>query len=274
MSVALRRMRADELAAAPDLLRPEGWGFEVEELQRLTRLGGSVGGFDEQGRLLAYLTFVDLPPVRWIGNVVVHASLRGKGVGAKLVEEALRDAPRAGLYAVEKAVTLYDRLGFVPWGGEAWAHRATQARPLRPSVTQPMGRDDLLEVARLDRRVSGMDRGYLLRELLKAYPEGARVARSGNHLVGFGFAKTSPDVTEIGPVVATTPRAAEDLLDALIAGSPGPHEATALSANPKAMEALRERGFLPSFRTIIMVRGAPPEWRPQQIVAAAGLEKG
>jgi GNAT superfamily N-acetyltransferase len=274
LSVSIRRLRREELAKAPDLLRPEGWGFELHELERLARLGGAVGGFDGTGRLVAFLSFVDLPPIRWIGNVVVDGSLRGQGVGARLVEEALRDAPRAGLYAVEKAVTLYERLGFVAWGGDAWAHRAGEARPLRPSVVQRMTRDDLLEVSRLDRRASGMDRGFLLRELLKAYPDSACIARSGNHVIGFGFAKTSPDLTELGPVVATTPRAAEDLIDALLAATPGPHEATALSANPKALEALRERGFAPAFRTVVMFRGAPPEWRPQQLVVAAGLEKG
>lgn len=274
MSVAIRRLRADEMAQAPDLLLPEGWGFSVEELTRLHRLGGAVGGFDEAGRLVAFLTFLDLPPFRWIGNVVTHPSLRGQGVGAKLLDETLRDAPRAGLYAVEKAVTLYERMGFRPHGGDAWAHRAAEGRPLRPSVTQAMTRDDLLEVARLDRGASGMDRGFLLRALLKAYPDTARVARSGNHVVGFGFAKTSPDLTELGPVVATTPRAAEDVLDALLAATPGPHEATALAANRHAMEALRARGFAPTFRTVTMFRGEPVEWRANQLVVAAGLEKG
>jgi GNAT superfamily N-acetyltransferase len=267
-------MRAEDLAAAPGLLAPEGWGFSVEELTRLHKLGGAVGGYDEAGKLVAFLTYLDLAPIRWIGNVVTHASLRGQGVGKALLEETLRDAPRAGLYAVEKAVTLYGRMGFASAGGDAWAHRAADAKPVRPSVTQRMTRDDLLEIARLDRRASGMDRGFLLRELLRAYPDSAHVARSGNHLVGFGFAKTSPDLTELGPVVATTPRAAEDLLDALIVATPGPHEATALAANPHALGALRDRGFAPTFRTVTMFRGEPPAWRPQQLVVAAGLEKG
>jgi GNAT superfamily N-acetyltransferase len=274
MSVAIRPLRAEELPLAPALLHPEGWAFSVAELERLRRLGGAVGGFDDAGRLVAFLSYVDLAPVRWIGNVVTAPALRGQGVGAALLEATLRDAPRAGLYAVEKAVPLYRRMGFVAHGGDAWAHRAESARPQRPSVVQRMARDDLLEAARLDRRASGMDRGFLLRELLRAYPESAFVARNGNHLVGFGFAKTSPEMTELGPLVATTPRAAEDLLDALLAATPGPHEAGALAANPHAMEALRARGFAPSFRAVVMFRGAPPEWRPLQLVAVAGMEKG
>jgi GNAT superfamily N-acetyltransferase len=274
VSVEVRRLARGELSAAPALLLREGWNFEVHELERLHRLGGATGAFDDAGRLVAFLSFVDMAPMRWIGNVVTDASLRGQGVGARLVQDAISDAPRAGLYSVEKAVTLYERLGFVASGGDAWAHRAEEAKPQRPSAAQPMTREDLLDATRLDRHQSGMDRGYLLRELLKAYPDSARVVRAGNHLVGFGFAKTSPGLTEIGPIVATTARAGEDILDALLATTPGPHEATALAANPKAMEALRLRGFSTAFRTIPMFRGAPLAWRPESLVAVAGLEKG
>lgn len=269
----IRHLRADEMDDAIPLLRAEGWGFEPPELARLHRLGGAVGAFEE-GRLVAFLTFADFAPVRWVGNVVVDPRIRGKGLGAAIVAEATREAPTVGLYAVEKAVTLYERAGFAPHGGDAWAHRAAEAKPLRPSVTQPMTRDDLLACQRLDRGASGMDRGYLLRELLRAYPDSARVVRSGNHVVGFGFAKTSADLTELGPVVATTPRAGEDLLDALLATTPGPHEATALAANRPAMDALAARGFTPAFRTVTMFRGPPPAWRAPQLVVAAGLEKG
>ncbi|HEX2022207.1 MAG TPA: hypothetical protein VHH36_05800, partial [Candidatus Thermoplasmatota archaeon] len=126
----------------------------------------------------------------------------------------------------------------------------------------------------LDREATGMDRGLLLRALLAAYPGSARVVRDRAGLVGFGFAKTSPDLTEIGPVVARDPHAADALLDELLALTPGPHEAAALGENPQALAALRDRGFAPTFRTAVMLRGPPPAWRPRMIHAAAGLEKG
>src|SRR6202022_3874566 len=134
-------------------------------------------------------------------------------------------APRAGLYAVEKAVTLYERLGFAAQG-EAWAHRADAARPARASATQPFRKDDLLHAQRLDRDATGMDRTYLLRGLFRAHADTMRVGRRDGRLVGYGIAKPSPGVTELGPIVAVDPETADALIDALLACTNGPHEAT------------------------------------------------
>lgn len=270
--IEVRHLRADELAQAPDLLAPEGWDFTLPELTRLHKTGGAVGAF-EADRLVGFLTFTDNGPVRWIGNVVVSPEMRGRGVGARVVEKAMEGAPRVGLYAVEKAVTLYERLGFKP-AGDAFAFRAESARPLRPSATEPIARTDLLDVARYDRHETGLDRGILLRELAKAYPDSSRLVRQQGRVAGYGIAKTSPGLTELGPIVAASPRVAEDLLDALLAATPGPHEVTVLGANRHAVGAVEARGFERRFRAVVMYRGQGPAWKTGALAAAAGLEKG
>lgn len=268
----VRHLAVQELSQAPALLAPEGWDFSVDELRRLHKTGGAVGAFDG-GRLAGFLTFTDVPPIRWIGNVVVSPHLRGKGVGARMVEKAVEDAPRAGLYAVEKAVTLYERLGFVA-AGEAFAFRAEAAKPLRPSATEPITRADLLDVARYDRHETALDRGILVRELVNAYPDSARLVRQKGLVVGYGIAKTSPGLTELGPIVAATPRIAEDLVDALLAATPGPHEVTVLGANRHGVGNVEARGFVKRFRAVVMHRGKGPAWKAGALAAAAGLEKG
>lgn len=272
MSAAVRRLRPDELPAAVPLLTAEGWTFTVEELARLQRLGGAVGALRD-GQLVGFLTFIDLPPVRWLGNVVVDERVRGAGLGARLVEEALRGARTTGLYAVEKAVTLYARTGFKEHG-VAWAMRAANAAPRAPAATQPMRAEDLLDVARLDREQTGMDRGYLLRALFAAYPDTARIVRDDARLAGFAFAKTYADVTELGPIVATERGAGAGLLDALLALTQGPYEMAVLDAHPAALAAAEKRGFERAFATRVMFHGEPPAWRPRSLFAAAGLEKG
>lgn len=271
MSAEVRPLERAELARMAPLVAAEGWTFDEADLARLRHLGGALGAFEGEA-LVGALTFVDLPPIRWVGNVVVAPPARGKGLGARLVEAALADAPRVGLYAVEKAVSLYERLGFEPHG-DAWAMRAESARPLRPTATEPMRADDLLEAARLDRAATGMDRGYLLRALHRAWPHGARVVRESGRLVAFGFAKTYPDLTEIGPVVGIGRDEQEAVLDALLATTGGPHEATLLGATRHARRAFEERGFASSFRTVAMFRGAPPRWEPAKLLTTAGLEK-
>ena len=61
----------------------------------------------EDGCIVGFLTFLDHPPVRWVGNVVVAPGKRGSGLGARLVAKALEGAQTAGLYAVEKAIAVF-----------------------------------------------------------------------------------------------------------------------------------------------------------------------
>lgn len=268
MSLRADRLSPDELHDALPLLAPEGWSFETSELARLASLGGAVGA-REEGRLVGFLTFIDTPPYRWIGNVAVDASRRGRGIGALLLQEAIRDADRVALYSVEKAVSLYERAGLAA-SGSLHAMRATSARPSSiPYAGVQAARDvDVADVLALDREVTGMDRARLLRSLLATYP--ARVVRHHGRLLGFAVAKTYADVTEIGPVVAQTSHAAWGLVDDLVRATTGPHD---IAANSLTRDAER-RGFVPMFRAIPMFRGPPPAWDLARYHAAAGLEKG
>lgn len=271
--VEIRRLKASELGDAPALLAAEGWPFEVEELERLEGLGGAVGAFRE-GTLVGFLTFVDMDPIRWVGNVVVAPDARGAGVGAKLVADALLDATRVGLYSVEKAVSLYERAGFVA-RGEAFALRAQSALPKRKvTPARQMVPDDGPGLVTLDKDAMGADRFPLLAKLIEAYPENVRVVRERNRVMAFGIAKTSPGLTEIGPIVAKTPQARDAILDALLALAPGPYEATVLGNNAGALKAFEERGFARRFRVVPMFKGEPPAWKSSLLMAAAGLEKG
>lgn len=271
----VRLLEPGELRDAVRLVNAEGWTFDLDDLDRLDRLGGSVGAL-EGGRVVGFLSFVDLDPVRWVGNVAVDPKRRGAGLGQRLVEEALRHPPRirtVGLYSVEKAVTLYSRLGFVAQG-EAFAMRAEDAQPAGPvRGIEPLDESHLPDVFRLDRAQTGMDRRALLGELAATWPDHACVVRDVKGVTGFGFAKPYADLTELGPIVATTPAAANAILDALLTVSPTPHEATVLGANPQAVAALEKRGFARAFRTVPMFRGPPPAWTPSNLAVAAGLEK-
>lgn len=268
----VRRLDERELALAPPLLAPEGWTFEPAELARIHRLGGSTGAFLD-GRLAGFLSFLETPPIRWIGNVVVSPAARGAGVGAALVGETLRDAPRAALYSVEKAEPLYRRAGFVP-DGDLLALRARDARALKETAATRMEPHDLDEVVALDTKFTGMDRRGLLGMLRASHPDHAWLLRRDGRLVGYGIAKAYSDVTEIGPIVAEAPADAAELLDTLVAGSEGPHDLAVHAANAPMLEAAAKRGFERAFRAVIMFRGAAPAWEPAAYAAAAGLEKG
>lgn len=263
--IEVRRLAAQELGLSKPLLEPEGWSLEGPDLARLHRLGGAVGAFDA-GRLVGFLTFVDTPPYRWVGNVAVPPAQRGKGIGRRIVGEAFRDATKAALYSVEKAVTLYERAGLVAHG-EVTAMRSTQtAAP--PEGVDLWAADDLAAAVALDAEVTGMDRSRLLAEMTAAFP--AFVVRRGGRPVAFGIAKAYPDVTEIGPVVARAPADAWRLVDALMAVTHPPYDLVV----PAVTTAATQRGFAAQFRAVPMFRGGPPGWDLARYPVAAGLEKG
>lgn len=265
MSLEIRRLRADELALAQPLLTPEGWSLDAHDLARLHTLGGAVGAFDA-GRLVGFLTFLDTPPYRWIGNVAVASTTRGQGIGGRMVEEAMRGATRTALYSVEKAVSLYARAGFVPQGSLT-SMRAEDARP-SDGRAAPFEAADLADALALDREAAGMDRERLLRALMTDFP--AFSLRRDGRLVGFAVAKTYPDVTEIGPVVAVARADAWTLVDEVLRRTRGPHDLALHRPGPEALA----RGFHATFRPIPMFHGGGPSWDLERYHAAAGLEKG
>lgn len=261
----VRRLAEDELQLAVPLLAPEGWTLEPPDLARLSSLGGAVGAFEHED-LVGFLTFIDTPPYRWIGNVVVSTRGRGRGVGARIVAEASRGAPRVALYSVEKAVTLYERAGLAP-AGEVLSMRAAHATPGRGGA-EDLTRADVVEVIALDRDATGMDRSRLLRALLDVHP--ASVVRRDGKIVAFGVAKIYYDVTEIGPVVARDPADAWTIVDTLLAETNAPHDV----AVHQPSGGWTQRGFTTNFRAIPMFKGGAPAWDLARYHAAAGLEKG
>jgi len=275
MSIGVRTLDEKDLDGALPLLHAEGWMFEHDELERLRKLGGAVGAFDGEA-LVGFTTWVDHgDKLRWVGNVVVAPDQRGKGTGARLVEAAAEGAANVGLYSVEKAVPLYQRLGFQP-RGEAWLLRAETATPKR-KVTGAKHihfERDSIGVLRLDEEATGVDRGAMLVALSEPFVRTMKVMQERNRIVAFGIAKTSATGTELGPLVAETPASRDALIDELLQLSGGPYEVTVLGNNAGAIQAFEARGFQKRFRTVPMFKGTPPKWRSSMIVAAAGLEKG
>jgi len=266
VSLVVRRLAAGELVGAVPLLEPEGWTLSRAELGRVHALGGAVGAFEGK-RMIGFLTWLDTPPYRWIGNVAVDASARGRGVGAAIVAEAMRDAERTALYSVDKAVTLYARLGLAPHG-QLHALRADRASP-GEGHADALARGDMDGIVALDARVTGMERGGLLRALAAEYP--TRVIQRDGRVVAFGIAKTYSDVTEVGPVVAEDPLDAWRVVDALLRDTHGPHDVAVHAPVPPGWAA---RGFTPNFRAVPMFTGGAPRWDLTRYMAASGLEKG
>ena len=243
-------MTADDVDFCLGLLRIVGWGNTREDVERMMH-------YEPDGCFVAAVDGVDAGivasigygAVGWVGNLIVSPDLRGRGVGALLMEEAIRHLRESGaesvcLDSVPMAIPLYRRLGFrdvqpsLRFTGEGRQLEYRHAERMRPS--------DLSDVTELDRSVFGAPRGRVLRRVFEDFPETCFVARVGSDLTGFIMAKEGEGFHRIGPWICDPKRTdvAEDLLRCLMDELAGERLwAGVLGGNPASVDILRALGF-------------------------------
>jgi predicted GNAT family acetyltransferase len=282
----LGELRGGDLGEAAKLLAGEGWTFTPRELGRLLATGPGLSvAAREAGVLAGLLTVTRHGPLAWIGNVAVRPELRGRGLGARMVAEALQRCEGAGvgtvkLCSVPKAVSLYERAGFRAEG--AMRTFATHhARPAhRPREAELLFPDDLPAMLAMDRARFGGDRAALLGQLLRDYPDTGVAVREQGRLRGFAFLKPGSEGSELGPVVLDEPDPAlaglllDGALGFRLQGGAASLECTTSAANPFLPDLLRGRGFAERARSTLMARGAPLPQDWLRCAALGGLEKG
>jgi GNAT superfamily N-acetyltransferase len=150
----------------------------------------------------------------WLGNVVVDASFRGRGVARALLRAALEDlgaANAAWLDASDMGMPLYEKAGFEPrsrvveWRatvsadffvGEEDAPKDGDAFFSRREEEDAGELNDFDALARLDASVFGADREQLLRAWLASAPKGACFL---DESAGYALAHKRGNATYLGP---------------------------------------------------------------------------
>ncbi|WP_293800343.1 GNAT family N-acetyltransferase [uncultured Bosea sp.] len=160
-----------------------------------------------------------------VNMVIVAASMRGRGLGRKLMDAALQacGARECRLTATADGLPLYEKLGFKATH-EIRQHQGIPA-PLPADAANDavelewVGSENFPSVAALDLEAQGMDRRPLLRLLTEA---GRMVVlRDAGRSVGYAALRPFGRGEVIGPVVANTLEQAQSLLSFLIASRPG-----------------------------------------------------
>lgn len=200
-----------DLEFAARLTRQEGWHSEtLLELQ----------SFYEHDPQSCFIYEVDGLPVGmciatayhhtgFIGELIVESDYRHHGFGRELMRVAIDFLRKNQIQAifldgVQKAVPLYDDLGFKPicrslrLFGQIHAEESKQVFP--------MTEQDLQEVVSLDKQYFGDDRSFFLQKRWKNYPHLARVLKAEQQIVGYIFGRTGQGgwVTA-GPWINTSP---------------------------------------------------------------------
>lgn len=160
-----------------------------------------------------------------VNMVIVAASMRGCGLGRKLMDAALQACGEreCRLTATADGLPLYEKLGFSATH-EIRQHQGVPTPLPADAATDAaeldwVGPKSFSAVAALDLQALGMDR----RPLLRLLAEAGRMAmlREAGQIVGYAALRQFGRGEVMGPVIANTVEQAQSLLSFLIASRPG-----------------------------------------------------
>lgn len=278
----IRRMHQTDIEAALALTRPQNWNQTQEDWLRFLALEPA-GCFVATigGQVVGTTTTERFDHVGWIGMVTVDPDERRNGIGRALMQTAIAYLRDAGVRTVKLDATpmgkpLYDRLGFKP---EYPLQRVLgHGRPLEAEgVTVYRGEPALFDaIARLDRRVYGVNRKDMLRRLAQGWPEVAAVHKSDGAIDGFILGRHGHRYEHLAPMVALNATAAEALLRwGISASGDQPVAFDHPLVNEIALRLAKQYGFEPAREFTRMHLGTEPFLdRPELLYATSGAEKG
>jgi GNAT acetyltransferase-like protein len=271
-AVSVRELGPGDLQDALRLSTSAGWNQQIEDWRCLRDLAGA-GAFAavSGSRVLGTALALDYTAFAWIAMMLVDASFRGQGVGARLLEAAMNSIPperTIRLDATPAGRPLYRKHGFLDEttltrSVAPAARRAAVPVPGRDSV-RPLLMADVPFVARTDSIVFGGDRRAVLTWALDRAPHYARMIEGAAPQYTLGRPGRLFD--QIGPVVAADDVAATALVSAALESAAG--RAVVIDAFDGSLAFtswLRARGFADEralFRMRRAGRTAAPRDRP------------
>lgn len=207
----------------------EHWEYSRIEIERILDIDRSGSFVWDDGELKGFVTSVHCGRTGVIGHLLVTAPVRGKGIGRKLLDEAVAYLEDQGMdsvivYATAAGRRVYDAVGFrvdntVVSGGYEFSNDQQMASvPTCPRVTP----DDLDDIISLDERYFGDDRSQIIRRLYSEFPQDCYKVERDDAIRGFIFGRRTPLMSDIGPWLSTSGRKADAkmLLDTMISSIP------------------------------------------------------
>jgi N-acetylglutamate synthase-like GNAT family acetyltransferase len=213
-------MTAEHLSDAVELSRHVGWPHRREDWELMQSLSQGVV-VEEEGRVVGTILMTPYDnDAATVNMVIVDAAMRGRGLGRKLMQEALAKAGERTCYlvATQEGLPLYEKLGFVATG------KIVQHQGRAPSVDAPAhvswGEDgDHARFVVLDRAAFGHDRSALMSSLRERAK--FAVVRDQGDVQAFAAIRRFGRGLVIGPVVARKLHEARCLIDFLLADNAG-----------------------------------------------------
>lgn len=211
----------EHIDGALALTRAENWPHRREDWMLVQQLSTGVVATDAEGRVTG--TTLVTPygdDCATINMVIVDKSMRGLGVGRKLMEEAFvlaGDRPLR-LIATQEGLPLYEKLGFVATG----TILQCQGQALScdtPVGVEKMAAGDLEALKTLDREAYGADRSKMIDALVAC--GSIAVIRKGGAVEAYAATRQFGRGDVIGPVIAPDREAARALIAYHASSRPG-----------------------------------------------------
>ena len=216
----IRPMITNDLNQAISLSNSEGWNQTEKDWKLLLGNPHNLCNVAESNnKVIGTVTALNHSnKIAWIGMVLVDKSFRGQGVGEMLLTNiigALKNIDSIKLDATPAGLPLYQKLGFID--------EYKIYRMINPSLQkvkkqafdyEPVNIDleSFSDVLKLDKRIFGAARTYLLQTLLRNYPEKAYLIMRNKKLDGYMFGRDGVRFNYIGPVFAFSPGSARILI--------------------------------------------------------------
>lgn len=278
--IKIRKMQPCDIPFGTNLCRMVNWNQLDADWQRLIDLEPD-GVFiaEEDGLLCGTASAISYgSEMAWIGMVLVHPEFRGRGIAAQLMGACISRLKRKQVRAIKLDATdmgrpVYLKLGFHDEEPVArYMNENPQARNTASShITEVLNWN---EIASLDKTAFGADRIALLKNL-SVDGTAVQYSKNGTSDFGFGFARAGFHTGFIGPIVATSNGAADEIFRALLANiSDRPVIADILPANRTGLELMKRHGFSLSRELTRMYQGEQRTGDNQLVFGTAGFEFG
>lgn len=192
----------EHLDGAVRLSRQAGWPHRPDDWRLVLALSEGFAAISGSGEVAGTILLTPYgQDFATINMVIVDESMRGRGLGRRLMDAAME---RAGdrplrLVATAEGLPLYERLGFRETGTVV-QHQGIAGSIAAPQNTQAATVGDLPAITTLDRQAYGADRSALM-SYLSDVGQFAVIHREGQ-VSAFGAIRPFGRGEVIGPVVA------------------------------------------------------------------------
>ena len=218
--IMFETMTPEHLDGAVELSQQVGWPHRREDWELVQSLSQGIVVLEERRVVATTLLTPYGDDAATINMVVVDASMRGRGLGRSLMEEALAKAGERTCYlvATPEGLPLYEKLGFVATG-KIIQHQGEALPVDAPGHVSWSEIGDHACLVALDRAAFGHDRSALM-QLLRERAKFA-VIHDSSEIQAFAAIRPFGQGLVIGPVVARNGAEAKALIDFLLAHHQG-----------------------------------------------------